>query len=73
MHENGAFNVSEYRVLPPVPSALASRGLRSEGLQVVLPHYFNTEENLDYLGSIPDFSYYGVNEMGDEFLPWYDS
>ena len=27
------------------------------------PHYFNTEENLDYVGSIPDTSYYGTDEM----------
>ena len=40
------------------------------------PHYFKTEENLDYIGPIPDVSYYGVNEMGEkerqEFLVWYD-
>ena len=29
-------------------------------------NYFNTEENLDYVGPIPDVSYYGVNEMGEE-------
>jgi len=41
------------------------------------PHYFNTKENLDYIGPIPDVSYYGVNEMGEqerqEFLAWYES
>ena len=40
------------------------------------PHYFNTEENLDYIGPLPDVSYYGVNEMGEgersEFLEWYE-
>jgi DNA polymerase type B, organellar and viral. len=40
------------------------------------PHYFNTEENLNYNGPISDVSYYGVNEMGDaeriEFLEWYE-
>jgi len=30
------------------------------------PHYFKTEENLDYIGPIPDVSYYGVNEMLEE-------
>ena len=39
------------------------------------PHYFNTEENLNYIGPIPDVSYYGVNERSDaertEFLEWY--
>jgi len=28
------------------------------------PHYFNTKEILDYVGPIPDVSYYDVNEMG---------
>ena len=41
------------------------------------PHYFNTEENLNYVGSIPDVSYYGVEDMNvgerTEFLEWYDS
>jgi len=36
------------------------------------PHFFNTEENLDYVGPIPDVSYYGMNEMSEaerrEFL-----
>jgi len=40
-------------------------------------HYFNTEENLNYVGSIPDISYYGANEMPEnerkEFLVWYES
>ena len=38
------------------------------------PHDFNTEENLDYVGPIPDIWYYGVDEMsgGDrkEFPVW---
>ena len=29
------------------------------------PHYFNTEENLDYVGPIPDVRYYDVNELGE--------
>jgi len=40
------------------------------------PHNFNTEENLNYIGHLPDVSYYGVNEMGEgersEFLEWYE-
>jgi len=39
------------------------------------PHYFNTEDNIDYIGPLPDVSYYVVNEMGEgernEFLEWY--
>jgi hypothetical protein len=36
------------------------------GLQVSkswYPHYFNTEENLDYFGTIPDIMYCGVDDM----------
>jgi len=40
------------------------------------PHYFNTEENLDYIGPIPYVSDYGANEMSEaerrEFLAWYE-
>jgi hypothetical protein len=41
------------------------------------PHYFNTEETLDYVGPMPDISYYGVDEIGvgerEEFLAWYET
>jgi len=50
------------------------------GLTVAIslyPHYFNTKENLDYIGPLPNVSYYGVNEMGEgersEFLEWYET
>jgi len=40
------------------------------------PHYFNSEENLDYIGPIADVSYYDMNEMGEEerreYLAWYN-
>jgi len=40
------------------------------------PHYFNNEEDLDYIGSLRDVSYYRVNEMGEEemseFLECYE-
>ena len=39
-------------------------------------HYFNTEKPLNYVGPIPDASYYGVKEMSDaeitEVLEWYE-
>jgi len=39
------------------------------------PHYFNTEENRDNVGPIPDM-YYGVDEMSGgerkKFLAWYE-
>jgi len=40
------------------------------------PHYFNTNTKLNYVGHIPDVSYYGVDEMGiserGEFMTWYE-
>jgi hypothetical protein len=40
------------------------------------PHYFNTNENLNYVGPIPDISYYGADQMSTskrtEFLEWYE-
>ena len=40
------------------------------------PHYFNTKENMNYVGEIPDVSYYGVDTMSAkeraEFLAWYE-
>jgi hypothetical protein len=40
------------------------------------PHYFNTEANLDYVGSTADIEQYGVDEMSEserkEFM-WYDA
>ena len=42
----------------------------------MVPHYFNSKENLDYVGPIPDVSYYGVNKMSEserkEFLAGYE-
>ena len=39
-------------------------------------HLFTTEENLDYVGPIPDISFYGADDMGEseraEFLAWYE-
>lgn len=39
------------------------------------PHYFNTDENVDYVGPIPAIEYYGVDSMKDsdrtDFLSWY--
>ena len=39
------------------------------------PHYLNTNENMNYVGEIPDVSYYGADTMSAkeraEFLAWY--
>jgi hypothetical protein len=40
------------------------------------PHYFKTRENMNYVGEIPDVSYYGADTMSAkemaEFLAWYE-
>jgi len=58
--------------LPKLPEAFGLSATKSW-----YPHYFNTEENLNYVGPIPDISYYGVDEIREdkrkEFLVWYES
>jgi hypothetical protein len=39
------------------------------------PHFFNTANNLDYVGRYPEPKYYGADLSGDEraqFLAWYE-
>ena len=40
------------------------------------PHYFHRLANLDYVGKIPDITYYGIDEMSaserNEFLACYE-
>jgi len=39
-------------------------------------HYWNTKANLDYVGHIPDITYFGADEMGErerkDFMSWYN-
>jgi len=64
-------------VLPPMSPVLGVRGLRSDGLQIVVPSRFQYEKNLHYTGPILDVSYFGVNEMDEkestEIHAWYES
>ena len=59
----------------PLRKLFASFGLTAT--KGSYPHYFNAEENLNYVGSIPDTYYYGIDEMSagerTEFLECYDS
>jgi len=47
----------------PCPLRKLSEAFGLTATKSCYPHYFNTEKNLDYVGPIPDVSYYGVNEM----------
>ena len=58
--------------LSKLPEAFGLRATKSW-----YPHYFNTEENLDYVRPMPDISYYGVDNMSggerEDFLAWYET
>ena len=63
-YENGAFSIFGQRVLPSVCTAKLPEAFGLQAAKSWYPHYFNTEENLDYVGPMPDISYYVVDEMG---------
>ena len=62
---------------PPIPLRKLSSAFGLTASKGWYPHYFNTHENLDYVGLIPDTSYYGIDEMSagerTEYLEWYGS
>lgn len=39
------------------------------------PHFFNTHENMDYVGKYPDIEYYSPDSMNEsdrsDFMIWY--
>lgn len=41
------------------------------------PHFFNTHENFDYIGPLPDIKYYGCDQKKtkerNEFIDWYNT
>jgi hypothetical protein len=43
----------------------------------MVPHLFNTTENMKYVGPSPDVSYYGIDQMHGserkEFQSWYET
>ena len=67
------FNSSSFHpcVLRKLPEAFGLEATKSW-----YPHNLNTEENLHYVGTMPDISYYGVDEMSGrerkEFPAWYE-
>ena len=49
----------------PLPLRKLSSAFGLSAFKSWYPQYVNTEENLNYVGTIPDVSYYGVSEMRD--------
>ena len=72
--ENLKFIDSNFFALPATQVSAAFGLTAAKGWY---PHNFNTKENLDYVVSIPDTPFYGIDEMSvgerAEFLDWYDS
>jgi hypothetical protein len=58
----------------PLKNFLKTFGLK-ELKKGYFPHFFNTTENQNYIGKIPDAEYYGFNSMKpkerEEFLEWH--
>ena len=58
-------------------TAQAARVFRFGGQQILVPHYFNIEKNLEYVGPIHDISFYGFDDLSGgemkEFVAWYVS
>ena len=77
VHEGGIFGILDSVSFLPFPLRKLPEAFGLTASKSWYSHYFNTEEILDYIGPIPDVSYYGVNEMGEgernEFHAWYES
>lgn len=54
----------------------ATFGLPATSKKGYFPHYFTSEENMDYVGDYPDSKYYGPDSMAknerEKFFEWYE-
>ena len=46
--------------------AKLSKTFNIETVKGYFPHYFNTKENQNYIGDIPDYDYFGAGNMTKE-------
>ena len=60
----------------PMPLRKVPEAFALDTTKSCYPHYFNKNTYLDYVGPIPDVSYFGVHAMSlserKEFMTWYD-
>jgi hypothetical protein len=60
----------------PLPLRKLPEAFGLTSTKLYYPYFFNTRENLDYIGPIPDISFYGTNEKSvserKEFIVWYE-
>jgi hypothetical protein len=65
VHEDGTSYISRSISFIPSPLCKLTEAFGLSSSKSWYPHYINTEENLDYVGEMPDVSYYGVDQMGE--------
>ena len=77
VHESGTSGFLDSVSFLPFPLRKLPEAFGLKASKSWYHHFFNTEENLDYIRPIPDVSYCVVNEMGEgernEFHAWYES
>ena len=77
MHEVRKYEIYRQLCFLPFPLRKLSSAFGLTAKISWYPHYFNTEENLHYVGSIPNVTYYGVDDMSfgekTDFREWYES
>jgi G:T-mismatch repair DNA endonuclease (very short patch repair protein) len=60
----------------PLPLRKLSEAFGLSASKSFYPHYFNTKENLEYVGTIPDIAMFGASDMSErerrDFLEWYE-
>lgn len=77
MSEGGGYDVDRQSKLSGYGIAKLPEAFGLASGKSWYPHLFNTAENLDYVGPMPDSSYYGVDQMSNserkDFLSWYEA
>ena len=63
VHASWSFCLPRQRIVPTVCMCKLPEAFGLTVAKSLYPHYFNTLANLDYVGKIPDITYYGVDEM----------
>ncbi|XP_070546210.1 uncharacterized protein [Ptychodera flava] len=68
--------IDSYNFLPVALAQLPDMFELNELHKGYFPHFFNTAENQDYIGPLPDSRYYGPDGMKqharEKFLKWYE-
>ena len=76
MHASGAFSVLRQRFFLTVALRKLPEAFGLTFANSWYPHYLYSRTNLDYVGNIPEITYYVIDVMSDsgrnEFRAWYE-